>query len=305
MQSKNRLYIISAIAVILIICLFTSYQMLSKKYSEEVTIEQFKEALIQKDKLTLKTLIQPSDSRIKVNDQSLDALFALIDKNPSLIQEIEASLRNESLANKSFYLRTDGKHFGLFNRNVIDTPGYFISVKSTGEQTKIYLGESEIGVLEESDASKEFGPFLTGSYAVKGVYTSDTGTKEDKVTLDLAGAQTTTETTMQTESSNNEGAEEKTIVREVIREVQPSSSYYLIPNSDYKYLTYDDIAGLSQKELRLARNEIYARHGYIFNSKDLQNYFSSQSWYSPNPNYSDSDLSAIEKANVDFLKLYE
>ena len=81
--------------------------MLSKKYSEEVVIEQFKLALIKKDKAMLKELIVPTDSRLKVNDQSLDALFTLIDKEPSLIQEIESSLREEGLGNNLFsYGRT-------------------------------------------------------------------------------------------------------------------------------------------------------------------------------------------------------
>ena len=78
--------IVIALVAILFIGLFTGYQLLSKKYSEEAVIEQFKSALIKKDKDMLKELIVPADSRIKVNNQSLDALIALIDKEPSLIQ---------------------------------------------------------------------------------------------------------------------------------------------------------------------------------------------------------------------------
>ena len=97
------------------------------------------------------------------------------------------------------------------------------------------------------------------------------------------------------------------MIKEVIREVPSSSSYsdYLIPHSGYDYVTYADIEWFSENELRLARNEIYARHGYIFDSQDLQNYFKSQDWYSPNPHFDESLLSSVEKANVDFIKSYE
>ncbi|MGN1385559.1 MAG: YARHG domain-containing protein [Bacillus sp. (in: firmicutes)] len=297
--SKKMPYIIIAIVVILIVALFTGYQLLAKKYSEEVVVDQFITALNQKDKTQLKQVIVPSDTRIKVNDESLDALFALLDEQPSLTKDIETSLNNESLGNQPFFVNTNGKHFGIFDRYVIDTTGYYLSVSSTEENTKIFLGNSEIGVIEEADGTKEFGPYLAGTYTVKGVGSS----VEDIVTIDLMGTQTKTEVSLDTGGSEEE-EEVTTIIREIVREVPAGSSYYILPDSDYRYLTYSDIAGLSKAELRIARNEIYARHGYIFKSEDLQDYFSSQAWYSPDPNYTDN-LSAVEKANVEFIKEYE
>ena len=92
----------------------------------------------------------------------------------------------------------------------------------------------------------------------------------------------------------------------MIREVPVNSGYgyYLLPHSSYSYLNYSDIAGFSKGELRLARNEIYARHGFIFQSDDLRAYFNSQDWYIPDSSYS-GNLSSIEKSNVDFIKSYE
>ena len=55
---------------------------------------------------------------------------------------------------------------------------------------------------------------------------------------------------------------------------------YIFPNSDKEYLTDADVSGLSKADLRLARNEILARHGRIFNSADLKTYFEGKSWYS-------------------------
>jgi hypothetical protein len=53
------------------------------------------------------------------------------------------------------------------------------------------------------------------------------------------------------------------------------------------------------------RNEIYARHGYVFNSADLKKYFGSQSWYKPINNNAAVKLSNIEALNVDILKSNE
>lgn len=44
-------------------------------------------------------------------------------------------------------------------------------------------------------------------------------------------------------------------------------------------LTEDDAGLLTLKGLCYARNEIYARHGRKFNSKELQQYFDGRTWY--------------------------
>ncbi|PEQ95193.1 hypothetical protein CN481_04870 [Bacillus sp. AFS006103] len=80
---------------------------------------------------------------------------------------------------------------------------------------------------------------------------------------------------------------------------------YIFPESDTKRLTESEIANLSYDQLRLARNEIYARHGYLFKSEDLQTYFSQKSWYHEDASYDGVTLSAIEKSNVDLFKSLE
>lgn len=58
-------------------------------------------------------------------------------------------------------------------------------------------------------------------------------------------------------------------------------SGYIFPDSDTEYLTKADVKGMSSKEINLAKNELYARHGRIFDREDLQEYFDSCTWYEP------------------------
>lgn len=62
---------------------------------------------------------------------------------------------------------------------------------------------------------------------------------------------------------------------------EDGDSDYIFPNSDSEYLTKADVKGMSSKELNLAKNELYARHGRIFDREDLQEHFDSCSWYEP------------------------
>lgn len=87
------------------------------------------------------------------------------------------------------------------------------------------------------------------------------------------------------------------------------SGTYIFPSSGSKLLTDADMAGKSAAQLRLGRNEIYARHGRKFNDSSLQSYFESCSWYKVNAGYNYSNDSAnlneIEKKNILFIKSYE
>jgi hypothetical protein len=52
-------------------------------------------------------------------------------------------------------------------------------------------------------------------------------------------------------------------------------------------------------------NEIYARHGYIFGDKQLNNYFRSLKWYKPRNRKVDQLLTPLEKQNIYFLQTIE
>jgi hypothetical protein len=65
------------------------------------------------------------------------------------------------------------------------------------------------------------------------------------------------------------------------------------------------LRGLSLNELRLLRNEVYARHGRSFRSPWLSQYFFSQAWYAPDDNFKDEELSGSDKQNVEIIVNYE
>jgi hypothetical protein len=63
--------------------------------------------------------------------------------------------------------------------------------------------------------------------------------------------------------------------------------------------------GLSLHELRLLRNEVYARHGRVFRTVWLEQYFGSQPWYDPKDDFKDEDLTGPDKTNVETIVAYE
>lgn len=72
--------------------------------------------------------------------------------------------------------------------------------------------------------------------------------------------------------------------------------------------TVQDLALLDSYGLKITRNEIFARHGRMFNDQELQEYFQRQQWYVPQTASNDFDescLNEVEKYNVELISTYE
>lgn len=101
--------------------------------------------------------------------------------------------------------------------------------------------------------------------------------------------------------SSSSSDSKQTTTTQVLVVTTDQSADYMLPSSDSAYYSEADIKGLSDWELYLARNEIYARHGRGFNNADLQRYFSSKSWYRKTcepDKFDESVLNKYEKANA-------
>ena len=85
----------------------------------------------------------------------------------------------------------------------------------------------------------------------------------------------------------------------------PSANDYSMAGSDSRYLRASDLSNLEHDRLVVIRNEIFARHGYIFGSEALKAYFYCTDWYQPDPNFSKNSFNKYEKANVELCDQYE
>ena len=89
---------------------------------------------------------------------------------------------------------------------------------------------------------------------------------------------------------------------------------YILDFSDQRKVTKSDLTGLSLAELRIARNEIFARHGRQFKDSMLNKWFYSKNWYLNIPHkyspkdfdsLSSSPLSSMEYDNAIYIREYE
>ena len=134
----------------------------------------------------------------------------------------------------------------------------------------------------------------------------DTASNTEKATEKQTTA-ASTKTAVSTETASTKQTKNNTQAADDQQD-ETENSEYILPESDTRYVDQDEIDQLTKNEVRLAINEIYARHGRKFDSKELQNYFGSKSWYNGTVNAADfkeTVFNEYEKKNAEFLKQKE
>lgn len=81
--------------------------------------------------------------------------------------------------------------------------------------------------------------------------------------------------------------------------------YRKYPFTSLRFLNDSDLTKYSKDELRIMRNEIFAFHGYIFDSEDLREHFESLDWYKPKDKNIAPRLNKYEKHNIQLIKELE
>ncbi|WP_052670539.1 YARHG domain-containing protein [Draconibacterium sediminis] len=80
--------------------------------------------------------------------------------------------------------------------------------------------------------------------------------------------------------------------------IKQKKQQFLKTYHDSGVYNFEELMDMNLSELRIKRNEIYARRGYIFNSKVLQEVFSKEGWYKPKYRDVSQRLDEIDKINI-------
>jgi hypothetical protein len=96
---------------------------------------------------------------------------------------------------------------------------------------------------------------------------------------------------------------------QIIDQEPPRTTYSGVqgdyPEASKQLLTANELRYTSKEVLVIMRNEIFARHGYIFKRADLHNHFVKKPWYNPQHNDVSHLLTQVEKDNIRLIKAFE
>lgn len=143
--------------------------------------------------------------------------------------------------------------------------------------------------------------------AIEEADTTDRAASESEIKIDSEEARYQIESMMEEEPVGSEAE----IVFLIKGDNKGSNKYARVDKLSYtETIRYTEaqLACLDTYGLRITRNEIYARHGRMFNDQELQEYFTNQDWYVPQSasgNFDESCLNEVEKYNSELIRAYE
>ena len=168
-----------------------------------------------------------------------------------------------------------------------DGEGHYIAGEYLDRTRYSELGEIELITLEDTD--------------IKFVETEEFEYHEDMV-----DGLKCTETELYKKYAKYQVEEKEITFANIVTECGGDLSGVIFADSSERELTESELMEKSAEDLRIARNEIWARHGYSFKDEALREHFNKQIWYSASDEaVTEESLNDIEKSNVALIKSME
>ena len=209
---------------------------------------------------------------------------------PNLILKANGQVEVEDILNGSTPLSTFDVDSGL-------SDGWFGTLKWT------YYGFGSLESLYKSAVTANLSSFNHEDHVEESGIKQDSAnaSSSQESSAETNSAVNSTEASSTAESTATEGSA-------ALKISGVGNGEYILPDSDKRLIGREDLMNLSPEQCKMARNEIYARHGRKFKDAALQSYFDSCPWYSGRiepDSFSDSYLSEVEKKNRDAIVAFE
>ena len=239
-----------------------------------------------------------------------DVLYIIPDSDSRLLTEKElwqytyetlGFIRNEIQARHGYAFRNK-KFFDYFNAKPWYSAGGFVSFEETlnnVEQKNIRLVYQVESAMKARNTQNKKGIDITdiintqnalGGYGNLNDYGNYLGNGEGK------------HYTEKTEAEKKEELREKYTVTPKPNYIY--NSQYIIPDSNTRSLTAAELWAYTRETLRYIRNELLARHGYIFGNNKYGRYFGTKDWYKEG-GYENAILTTLEWNNINLIREIE
>jgi len=271
----SKVFLIILIVVVALAILTTGGYLVYKyagkkllnKISENVTTEKTEDK--SQDTTSVKALIEMllyPGSEILDQKQEMDGVY---------VAEVNLSSKDSVDQIKNYYL------------NLIQDKNWEITQQgSEAGYEDYYITFTDNIFIDSLDITKyDFDDFTTIRHRLNG---------EDLISDGLYIPPTSSNSTPKSTSSSSSSTTNST-----------NSTDYIISDSSTREISKSELINFMPWQLKVARNEIYARHGRPFVHKDLQCYFATKNWYSEDPNYNVSSISYVENKNIATIQAYE
>ncbi len=212
---------------------------------------------------------------------------------------VEAGLQN---------LKDDEKLAYALSENMISRIPYYIVI----DYIKYFINQNN-GILSQmkdnyqpSERSARYSEFLAGIMNDSNGTPQNTASSSSSSTSANASSSSSSTSSKNTLTSTNTTPAKSSSTTTDKNNNTNSTLLGKYPFASQRLLTTNELKAYTANELRIMRNEIFARHGYIFiKGGEMDTYFRKQSWYKPKYSNVNNLMSKIEMQNIQTIKQVE
>lgn len=313
-KKSHVLPIVITIAVVMIVAIAAVIGVIVFKVSNakpENGIEQMRQALLQGNGEYLKQHLGYTTGEI-ISDEAFNDYIEYLSEDGNAVEKV-----NHMISNIESNYGSAERLGNIFSKEYFYriSPCY-ITVSANYDNTKYLVNETYYGKTEEKEETLKIGPLMPKMYKVmakNSKWEKSVSKEVDFVKLGERNKTLTFNGKKKVVKKKTDTTQSSTTVVTVPAPssgrglgAPSSSSGYILADSSYKRYSSSSLSSWDVKSLCIARNEIYARHGYTFDSstwvgRELQSYFNGKSWYTPNYSVNKNNppsLSSVEQSNV-------
>lgn len=175
------------------------------------------------------------------------------------------------------------------------SPSKEASTSKEGSSSANNGGSSASSSKNESKSESSTAPKADDSTSMK---TDSKPSDSSSSKADSPSSKTESKTDSKTDSQSSGGQSKN--------QASPASTDYILADTNSRYYSESELKKMTARDLYVARNEIYARHGRGFKNDDLQSYFDAKSWYTKRYEPDEFDklanpLNDYEQKNADLM----
>ena len=212
---------------------------------------------------------------------------------------------------------------GILAMNIMGCEGYTVKINTTGTSNEMEETEKKQSASDEENLSKNSMEQESTKDDIQeekediqekqnsSLREPETKSKQETNPEDETKSEQETNTEDETKSEQKTDSSSETSSASSAKEIVPEQigeNDGTIFSYEYDELSADSVKYLPKDILRIARNEIFAKHGYIFETEDLKQFFSYKEWYKGTvkpSDWNDSVLNECEKKNLELISKYE
>lgn len=176
-KSKIVIAVVTVLIVAIVVVVFIGNSLSDPKKLET----RFQNDVISNNTTDLANILYCNDGRLTVTSSNISPLLDYFKNNPSKYDEVIQNLNNDVLRPKdisnlniassnTLTLTSVGKKFLLFPSYKINVKPSFVEITTTVKDVTFSINNNQIGKSDTDKSTKEFGPYIPGTYSILASY---------------------------------------------------------------------------------------------------------------------------------------